>query len=192
MPLSIDLHVKCHFDKKWNKKKMPIFFSHEIFTLYLGSKYLYSIKFLSQGAVKIFLNVRNLQRCIWCRFTLFHVEDVSDHKVNNVQMQWNIVLFGMDGKIMNKLLKRKEYALCSRYNDIKYPKRSDTRMFYKLLSPKNSCLFTLSSTRVLHDVESYIISQSSWMKLKVLFWNWLCIWSLIKTWANHFPVSTFL
>ena len=26
MPLSIDLHVKCPFYKKWNKKKTPIFF----------------------------------------------------------------------------------------------------------------------------------------------------------------------
>ena len=38
MPLSIDLHVKYPFYKKWNKKKTPIFFSREIFTLYLGSK----------------------------------------------------------------------------------------------------------------------------------------------------------
>ena len=62
MPFSIDLHVKCLFTKSEIKRKRP-FFSHEIFTLYLGSKYLYSTKFLSQGAVQFFLNVRNLQRC---------------------------------------------------------------------------------------------------------------------------------
>ena len=38
MSLSIDLHVKYPFYKKWNKKKTPIFFSREIFTLYLGSR----------------------------------------------------------------------------------------------------------------------------------------------------------
>ena len=37
MPLSIDLHVKCPFYKKWNKKKTPIFFRRKIFTLYLGT-----------------------------------------------------------------------------------------------------------------------------------------------------------
>ena len=31
MPLSIDLHVKCPFYKKWNKKKMPIFFFSQNF-----------------------------------------------------------------------------------------------------------------------------------------------------------------
>ena len=31
MPLSIDLHVKCPFYKKWNKKETPIFFSRKIF-----------------------------------------------------------------------------------------------------------------------------------------------------------------
>ena len=51
MPLPIDLHVKCPFYKKWNKKKTPII-SRKIITLYLGSKYLYSTQFLSQGAVK--------------------------------------------------------------------------------------------------------------------------------------------
>ena len=55
MPISIDLHVKCPFYKKWTKKKMPIFFFFSWnFTLYLGSKYLYSTKFLSQGAVIFF------------------------------------------------------------------------------------------------------------------------------------------
>ena len=29
MPLSIDLHVKCPFYKKWNKMKRPIFFSRK-------------------------------------------------------------------------------------------------------------------------------------------------------------------
>ena len=67
MPLSIDLHVKkCPLYKKWNKKENAFFFSCKIFTLYLGSKYLHSTKFLSRGAVKIFLNVRNLQR--WFKY----------------------------------------------------------------------------------------------------------------------------
>ena len=35
MAISIDLNVKCPFYNKWNKKKTPIFFSREIFTLYL-------------------------------------------------------------------------------------------------------------------------------------------------------------
>ena len=52
MPLSIDLHVKCPYYKKWNKKKTPIFFPRKFFTLYLDGKQLYSTKFLSQGAVK--------------------------------------------------------------------------------------------------------------------------------------------
>ena len=32
------LTCKMPLLQKWNKKKMPIFFSREIFTLYLGSK----------------------------------------------------------------------------------------------------------------------------------------------------------
>ena len=33
MPLSIDLHVKCPFYKKWNKKKTPIFFLKKFHTV---------------------------------------------------------------------------------------------------------------------------------------------------------------
>ena len=40
MPISIDLHVKCPFYKKWNKKKSTIFLQ------------LYPTKYLSQGAIK--------------------------------------------------------------------------------------------------------------------------------------------
>ena len=54
MPISIDLHVKCPFYKKWNKKKTPIFFlvkfSHCIWG---ANSYIYILpKILSQGAVK--------------------------------------------------------------------------------------------------------------------------------------------
>ena len=51
MPISIGLHVKYPFYKKWNKKKSTIFFSLEIFTWYLEGKKLYPTNFLSQGAV---------------------------------------------------------------------------------------------------------------------------------------------
>ena len=51
MSISIDLHVKCPFYKKQNKKKFTIF-PREISTWYLGSKKLYPTKILSQGVVK--------------------------------------------------------------------------------------------------------------------------------------------
>ena len=51
--ISIDLHVKCQFYKKWNKKKSTIFFSH--YHMVSGGTNGYIIaNILSQGAV-IFL-----------------------------------------------------------------------------------------------------------------------------------------
>ena len=59
MSISIDLHVKCPFYKKWNKKKPTIFFSH--YHMVFGETNGYIIvNILSQGAV-IFSNVLNLQ-----------------------------------------------------------------------------------------------------------------------------------
>ena len=73
MPLSIDLLVKCPFYKKQNEKKTPIFLkSRKIFTLYLGSKYLYSAKIFKSGSRKN-LNVRNLQR--WILVEIFFEEN---------------------------------------------------------------------------------------------------------------------
>ena len=46
-------------------KEIDRFLSRQIFTWHLGSQYLNALKFLSQGAVKGFLNVRNLHRCIF-------------------------------------------------------------------------------------------------------------------------------
>ena len=63
LPVSIDLHVKCPF-----QRNQP--FLSKIFTWHLGSQYLYALKFVSHGAVKTFLNVRNLQRCA-CAVRLF-------------------------------------------------------------------------------------------------------------------------
>ena len=49
--------VLCCVTKEINR-----FLSHKIFTWYLGTQYLYALKFLSHGAAKNTLNVRNLQR----------------------------------------------------------------------------------------------------------------------------------
>ena len=53
MPLSIDLHVKCPFYKKWNKKKTPIFFSWNFYTVFREQIAIFYQIFKS-GSSKIF------------------------------------------------------------------------------------------------------------------------------------------
>ena len=62
MPLSIDLHVKCPFHKKWNKKKTPIFFSWNFHTVFREQIAIFYQIFKSGSSKNFFLNVRNLQR----------------------------------------------------------------------------------------------------------------------------------
>ena len=89
MLIAIDLHVKCPFYKKWNNKETPFFLLYfhtvlgsksqiqfEIFTLYLGSKQLYSTKFLSHGAVKNFKMSSIYKGEIWLT-TSFHCTAVA-------------------------------------------------------------------------------------------------------------------
>ena len=54
MPLSIDLHVKCPFNKKWNKKKMPIFFSLNFHTVFREQIAVFDQIFKSGSSKKIF------------------------------------------------------------------------------------------------------------------------------------------
>ena len=52
MPLSIDLHVKCPFYKKWNKKKTPIFFSWNFHTVSREQKAIFYEIFKSGSSKK--------------------------------------------------------------------------------------------------------------------------------------------
>ena len=51
MPISLDLHVKCPFCKKWNKKKMPIFFSWNFHTVF-GEKITIFYQIFKSGSSK--------------------------------------------------------------------------------------------------------------------------------------------
>ena len=60
MPISLDLHVKCPFYKKWNKKT-PIFFSWNFHTVF-GEQIAIFYQILKPGSSKKIFNVLNLQR----------------------------------------------------------------------------------------------------------------------------------
>ena len=51
MTISIDLHVKCPFYKKWNKKKLPIFLLWNFHTVFGEQKAIF-YQLLSQGALR--------------------------------------------------------------------------------------------------------------------------------------------
>ena len=52
MPVSIDLHVKCPFYKKRNKKKSTFFFSPENFHMVLGEQIAISCQIFKSGSNK--------------------------------------------------------------------------------------------------------------------------------------------
>ena len=52
MPISINLHVKMPFYKKWNKKETPPFFFSWNFHTVFGEQIAIFYQILSQGAVK--------------------------------------------------------------------------------------------------------------------------------------------
>ena len=63
MPLSIDLHVKCPFYKKWNKKKTPIFLSWNFYTVFREQIAIFYQIFKS-GSSKIFFKCPQFTKVI--------------------------------------------------------------------------------------------------------------------------------
>ena len=63
MSISIDLHVKCPFYKKWNKKKSTIFFSH-YHMVFGGTNGYIIVNILSQGAV-FFFQMSSIYKSEW-------------------------------------------------------------------------------------------------------------------------------
>ena len=73
MPLSIDLHVKCPFYKKWNKKKNAhFFFSWNFHTVFKEQIAIFYQIFKSGSSKWFFLNVRNLQRWMFVNLSFQH------------------------------------------------------------------------------------------------------------------------
>ena len=64
MPLSINLHVKCPFYKKWNKKKTPIFFSWNFHTVFREQIVIFYQIFKS-GSSKFFFKCPQFTKVSW-------------------------------------------------------------------------------------------------------------------------------